>query len=67
MHRLSAILALACVVTVVSTGCWRDTANRDAERERILQEREPPRRRQRSERLLPTGAKPLNPKISRNR
>ena len=40
MHRLSAILALACVVTVASNGCWRDTAtNRNAERERILQER----------------------------
>lgn len=40
MHRLSGILALACVVTVASTGCWRDTAaNRDAERERMLWER----------------------------
>ena len=40
MHRLSAVLALACVVTVASTGCWRDTAaNRDAQREGILQER----------------------------
>jgi hypothetical protein len=67
MHRLSAILALACVVTVVSTGCWRDTAaNRDAERERILQERAAQEERA-IRRLLPTGAKPLNPKISRNR
>jgi uncharacterized protein (TIGR02246 family) len=41
MHRLSAILALACglLVTVTSLGCWRDNAtNRAAEPIGILQQ-----------------------------
>src|SRR5258706_14147645 len=42
MHRFSTILALVCVlpVAVASSGCQRDSAAaRDAERERVLQER----------------------------
>jgi hypothetical protein len=42
MHRFSTTLALVCVlpVAVASSGCQRDSAAaRDAERERVLQER----------------------------